>query len=75
MGKLVFWIALIAIIWGVARFITLMQRKNEAAARSRPEPQRELIIRCAHCGVYVPSSEAVHGGNRIYCSEEHRRLG
>lgn len=75
MGKLVFWIALFAIIWGVARFISLAQRKNEAAARSRPEAQRELIIRCAHCGVYVPSSEAVRDGNRIYCSEEHRRLG
>lgn len=75
MGKIVFWIALIALIWGGARFITLLQRKNEAAARERANVRRELVISCAHCGVYVPSSEAVKRGDRIYCSEEHARAG
>lgn len=74
MGKLVFWIALGVLVWGVARFITLMQRKNEAAAltREREGQGRELILSCAHCGVYVPASEAVRGNGNTFCSAEHR---
>jgi uncharacterized protein len=29
---------------------------------------------CAHCGVYFPSSEAVHEGGRDYCSLAHARM-
>jgi uncharacterized protein len=28
---------------------------------------------CAHCGLYFPSSEAVHEGGRDYCSQAHAR--
>jgi uncharacterized protein len=36
-----------------------------------PEP----MVRCAHCGTYVPRSDAVRDGDATYCSSEHRRLG
>jgi uncharacterized protein len=33
----------------------------------------EAMIRCAHCGVHVPRSEAVvTSGGTSYCSETHR---
>lgn len=30
-------------------------------------------VRCAHCGLHVPKSEAVCDGERCYCCETHRR--
>lgn len=73
MGKLMFWVLLAVVIWGFARFTTLMQRKSEAAreARLTRENAREPIVRCETCGVYVPASEAVRAGGKVYCSQEH----
>jgi len=33
------------------------------------------MIRCAHCGLYLPEGEAHAGGGELYCSEAHRRAG
>lgn len=37
-------------------------------------PQVENMVRCAHCGLNLPVHEAIHEGDRYYCSEEHLRL-
>jgi uncharacterized protein len=38
----------------------------------------ESMLRCAHCGVFVPASEAVPGieqhSGQSYCCEQHRSL-
>ncbi|MGH1358813.1 MAG: PP0621 family protein [Burkholderiaceae bacterium] len=79
MGKLIFWLGIIALVWGGARFLSILQRKNEAARTSREqlererEQNREPVVKCATCGIYVPESEAVKAGKLSYCSPEHRR--
>lgn len=45
---------------------------------SRPEQRRredtpEKLVRCARCGVYVTEKSSVREGDRLYCSEKHRR--
>ena len=37
-------------------------------------PKTEDMVKCAHCGVYLPRSESVASGNLSFCCEEHRRL-
>ncbi len=38
--------------------------------------QADRIEPCAHCGVHLPVSEALHDiGGRVYCSEAHRLAG
>lgn len=38
--------------------------------------QTDRIEPCAHCGVHLPVSEALHDiGGRVYCSEAHRLAG
>ena len=32
----------------------------------------EPIVPCAHCGLFVPTSDAVRDGERLYCSIAHR---
>ena len=64
--------------------IVLLLRRAMAGPRKPPEaaaPQGELVS-CAHCGVNLPRAEAYAAsgalpgaGGRVYCSEEHSRLG
>ena len=77
MGKLLFWVVVLAIGFGAYRLYQVMERKSAQARRERPDPEapRELIMRCEHCGVHVPASEAITDGDRVYCSEAHRQAG
>lgn len=44
-------------------------------AQHRPaERQFVPMVRCAHCGLHLPSSEAVAADGRLYCCQEHARL-
>ena len=41
----------------------------------RPQARKQIntrMVKCAHCGVYVPEDTAVKLPDKIYCSEEHR---
>ena len=79
MGKVVFWVGVVAVIWAVIRFIAIVQRRQASQRREPPgaasRPAREKLdepmLRCAHCGVYFPASEAVRRGAKTYCSAEH----
>ena len=33
------------------------------------------LVKCAHCGTHLPLAEARAVGDRVYCSDEHARLG
>lgn len=88
MNRIVFWLALLGLAFLVWRFVQLAQRKQrrwrDRQARSpgaddpaAPPPQAriapgETMLRCAHCGVYLPESEALTRAGRSFCSAEHR---
>jgi uncharacterized protein len=42
---------------------------------SRPETPRVsrhgTMVRCEHCGLHVPASEAVRSENKFFCSNSH----
>ncbi len=41
-----------------------------------PQPGApEAMVRCAHCGIHLPRSEALLQGGHTWCSPEHARLG
>lgn len=70
--KLLFWFVIVfAAIW------LLRNKKNLAggAGPTRPTAGKgiEMMVQCAHCGVYMPASESVVAvSGAAYCSEEHR---
>ncbi|WP_333904480.1 PP0621 family protein, partial [Achromobacter insolitus] len=39
-----------------------------------PKPL-ESMVRCAHCGIHLPRSEALLQNGQTWCSAEHARLG
>ncbi|MBW6495363.1 MAG: hypothetical protein K0B16_12575 [Burkholderiaceae bacterium] len=74
MGKLVFWAAVIALAYGAMKFLARSQRRGDAAQRGAAAGGKtsEAMLQCAHCGVHVPSSEALFSGTRAYCCSAHR---
>ncbi len=70
MGKLLFLVLAVALIFWVRRIIRSRDHK------SAPSPTRdaERMVNCTQCGLYLPVSEAVEERGNYYCSEQHRRL-
>ena len=87
MGKFVFWIGVIALIWLAIRLIKILQRKHEISARQDEPAQTRAsgegatpppavpMMQCAHCGVYLPGHEVVSDRQGVFCSIEHREAG
>lgn len=47
------------------------QRARRDAATGRPQ----AMVACAHCGLHLPTGDAVHESGRTFCSEAHRLAG
>jgi uncharacterized protein len=74
MGRILFFVVL-----GVGLYVAFRiwrgGRQGGVAAQAPKAPTAgEAMVRCDHCGLNVPKSEALAEGDRWYCSEDHRRL-
>lgn len=84
MGKVLFWIILIIAILFIARIAARHKQNSEidndqpkqAKKRGAPPVEHaENMVRCAHCGIHMPRSEAVLSGGNTWCSTDHAKLG
>jgi uncharacterized protein len=68
--KLLIWAAVCGlVIWWLVR-----SGKPAARSESRELPQ-QTMLRCAHCGLHVPDSEAlVDPAGAAFCSKDHLAL-
>ncbi len=71
MLRLLFWIAVIvAAVW--------FWRKLPGQARHHKSPAEQEaapMVRCAHCGVYLPRDRALSLQQQWYCSQAHLEQG
>jgi uncharacterized protein len=67
---------LVVLILLIVLAVWLIRRAFRATQKSRQAPpvQGDLIA-CARCGMHLPRNEAREAGGRLYCGEEHARLG
>lgn len=82
MGKTLFWIVVFFGLLLATRFIAHQAAKkrfrDEQHAKqphTPPLPKTEEMVSCAHCGVFLPRSEALVQSNDTWCSQAHARLG
>ena len=66
---------LLAIGFGIAALIRSIQRPLDRPSRPAPSDFVEDMVKCAHCGVNLPRSEAIYSGGHFFCTPEHQRLG
>ncbi|MCL4471551.1 MAG: PP0621 family protein [Sulfuricella sp.] len=59
--------------WIIYRLLKSYGRsiKQDDAPKNVPG---EDMVRCAHCGVHLPRSEAVVSNGEFFCTNEHRQL-
>jgi len=72
MGRLV---VLILLVVAAAWLIRRALRRTGGAAAAQPPPVQSDLVSCAHCGTHLPRAEARLAGDRVYCGDEHARLG
>ncbi|CAG0933005.1 MAG: hypothetical protein EFKGCFLK_01730 [Rhodocyclaceae bacterium] len=71
MGKLI-----LLLFLGLLAYLAYKGFRRLPRSENRPPSQvSERMVTCARCGVHLPESEAVQSDGRLYCSEEHCRLG
>ena len=66
-------LAIAAVVW----LLLYYWRRLRDRRRTRPairQTRTARVIRCDHCGVHVPESDAVLRGGHSYCSVEHLEL-
>ena len=71
----VLWVAIW--LWRKNRREEMSDAQREKAARATRQPAApaapKAMLRCAHCGLHLPASDALGGpGEAVYCSAAHR---
>ena len=66
---------LIAIGFVVVGLFRAYQRSLGQPTAPRRDDVVEDMVKCAHCGVNLPRSEAIYSGGEFFCTPEHRQLG
>lgn len=77
MGRLLVLVVLAVVaIWLVRRALVHASRAKQGSAPQAASPSTQGdLVKCAHCGTHLPLAEARAVGDRVYCSDEHARLG
>ena len=81
MGRLILiGIVVLLLVWLLRRALAGPRSRGEGPSAADKPPteageQKGELVTCAHCGVNLPKTEAHSAGDRVYCSEEHWRLG
>lgn len=74
--KFLLWalVAAIVVIWVTrSKKIASSAKTPDRDAAPKPGEATERMVRCAHCGMYLPASESVTTpSGKVFCSEEHR---
>jgi uncharacterized protein len=74
MGRLLVLILLVVLaVWLIRR--ALRASRGSEPVRKQGSVQQQDLVSCARCGVHLPRNEAREAGGRLYCGEEHARLG
>lgn len=71
MMKYLVLLALIAAVWWRWR----KNKRPDVVDRVPVVPPAEDMVACAHCGVYLPQSEALAAPTAWYCCAAHRVAG
>ncbi len=71
MGKLLFFIVI-----GLVVFLLLKKKLSQRPQGDAPNKTSDIenMVKCAHCGVNLPRSEAIFSQGEFFCTPEHRLL-
>jgi len=74
MGRIWFFVLLAVALYVGYRLWVAGRRRGGGPGSPGPPARGETMVRCDHCDLNVPQSEALGQGGKWYCSDAHRRL-
>jgi hypothetical protein len=74
MGRIGFFVLLAVALYVAYRLWVAGRRRRGGRGAAAPPARGETMVRCDHCGLNVPQSEALGQGGKWYCSDAHRLL-
>jgi len=75
--KLLFWLVLgWGVVWALRKsYFRMTGAQRPGSAQVSRDRGAEPMVRCEHCHVYLPASEAVlDASSEAFCCEAHRTL-
>jgi len=61
-------------IWLIYRISkSLLRQKQAKQPKSNKNTPLKNTVRCAHCNLHIPESEAILGNGHSYCCEKHKQ--
>lgn len=72
MIKILLLVAIGFVVWSAIRVYQRSLNKPPAPPRDQTV---EDMVKCAHCGVNLPRSEAIYSAGDFFCTSEHKQLG
>ena len=82
---LVVLLVVVVVLWALLKRPRGARRERAASGRgpasappppsAAPKQSAQDMVRCAHCGVHLPASDAVRSGVHSYCCAEHAAAG
>ncbi len=73
MGRLIVLILIVVIAFWLIR--KALRKARGAGPLQKEGAVQQDLVSCARCGVHLPRGEAREADGRLYCGEEHARLG
>jgi uncharacterized protein len=70
--KILLLIAIAYVVWALIR--TYQRSLNNPSAQASKQTVEDMV-KCAHCGVNLPRSEAIYSAGHFFCTPEHQKLG
>ena len=75
-----FLVVLVVVGIGVWSLLSRLRGPGGGAGKVRQDSKPgtvapQEVVPCAHCGLHLPSADAVTDGALHYCGDAHRRLG
>jgi uncharacterized protein len=71
--RLLFWAA---IVFAIVKLLQLALKPRVSADSTKRQARHEAgeaMLKCEHCGLYFPASEALSASSgAVFCCEEHR---
>jgi len=76
MGRILFFALIVLFFfWVIRAYRRTIKKRQEELHHMQSQPiEGEDMVRCVYCGVHLPKSESLTSEEKIFCSEEHRRL-
>lgn len=67
MSRLIFLFAIAAVV-----YLLIKSYRKSVPKQAEDKSQPEDMVRCAHCGVHLPTGESIRAGDLVFCCAAHR---